>query len=112
MNEPERNDQNIHIDTFFLQAYLTGRNNVEIENEAKKEVQKAIRRSKGNGDIFIKFSFLVIAELINNLNNKVKDKEKRKETLKNLFNLLKNNKIDIEPPKGDSLEVAASIKDQ
>jgi hypothetical protein len=32
--------------------------------------------------------------------------------LKNLFELLKNSKIDIEPPKGDSLNVAASIKTQ
>jgi hypothetical protein len=69
MNESDKNDQNIHMDTFFLESYLMSRNEVEIE--AKKEVQKALRRAKGNGDIFIKFSFLVIAELINNLNNKV-----------------------------------------
>ena len=108
MREPDINDQNIHIDTYYLEAFLMSRN--EGEKEAKKEVQTALRRARTNGDIFIKFSFLVIAELINNLNNKVKDGKNRKEMLKGLFDLLKNSKIDVEPPKGDSLNIAASIK--
>ena len=104
----DKNDQHIYIDTFFLQSYLMGRN--EIEKVAKDQVKKAKREARINGTIFIKFPFLVIAELINNLNRNVRNKDKRKEILADLFSLIEDEKIDIVPPKGDSLKIAAQIR--
>ena len=83
MPDENKNDQNIHIDTFYLQSYLMGRE--ESEREATKQVKEAIRRAKNNGDISIKFSFLVIAELINNVKLQERNIEKRKEIFQDLF---------------------------
>ena len=62
MIDPNENKQHIYVDTYYIQSYLMGHG--DAEEYAKEQVRLARDRARKNGDIFIKFPFLVIAELM------------------------------------------------
>ena len=100
--------QHIYIDTYYIQARLIGHG--DDESHAKEQFRKAIERSHKSGEIFIKFPFIVIGELMNNLNHEELDPTKREQALNEFLDILKDEKVDLVPPKIDSLKMATDIK--
>lgn len=105
------NDQHIYIDTFYLQSFLNGNN--DLERHAKKEFRKAKQLTEKSGEIFLKIPFIAVAEMINNLNIKVNEKRQKERIVSNLIDLLdQNEKIDLVPAKCESFKKAVEIKNQ
>ncbi len=105
------NCQHIYIDTFYLQAFLNGQS--DLERYAKEEFRNAKQLTERNREIFLKIPFIVVAEMINNLNIKVNEKRQKERIVSNLIDLLdQNEKIDLVPAKCESFKKAVEIKNQ
>ena len=65
-------DQNIYIDTFYIQSVLWGRD--DEKRLAEETMQKIMRSISNHPNIHVKIPLIVVGEVINNLTRKFKIK--------------------------------------
>jgi len=97
--------QHIYIDTCYFHAYLIGdRDEKEISNQIFQKIFKCIE----NPNIKVIIPFIVVGEVINNINRKIPDKDKTDVVMK-FWRLIKNLKADFAPPRSECFKLANKI---
>ncbi|MBC7218603.1 MAG: hypothetical protein H5T49_00495 [Hadesarchaea archaeon] len=103
-------DQYIYIDTFFIQAFLWGKND---EKQLANETIRKIKNTVVNPNIHVKIPMIVIGEVINNLMRRFEIKEiLNGNTLCELCKLLNDLGADLVPPCKRSIETARVLLDK
>jgi len=97
-------DQNIYIDTFYVQSVLWGRDD---EKQLADETMQKIKKTISNPNIHVKIPMIVIGEVINNLMRKFEITEILNDsTPDKLCELINDLKADLVPPRKESIESA------
>ena len=106
----QKNTQNIYIDTCFFQGYLWGKPD---EKENAKDIFYRIKSSvRRNRDFNVKIPFIVIGELINNLNRENYGQRNRDGIMYTFFELREDLKADTIPPNKCCYDKAKLLTDQ
>lgn len=97
--------QCVYIDTFFIQAFLWGKN--DQKQHATRVIKKIKSTISKNPMVCLKIPMVVIGELINNLNKNFGIKEIfQNDVPRELCKLLDNLKADLVPPRKETFYIA------
>lgn len=107
----ENNLQNIYIDTFYIEAYVIGDKigQRDTQKEATDLFQK-ISKTITNPNIKVVIPFIVLGELINNINREISDDMNKTQVFFKFWELInKLIKADFSPPRCNCIPIAKRV---
>ncbi|MEA1994024.1 MAG: hypothetical protein U9N35_06505 [Euryarchaeota archaeon] len=110
----ENNLQNIYIDTFYIEAYLIGNKigQSDTQKEAKDLFQK-ISKTITNPNIKVVIPFIVLGELINNINREISGDVNKNKIFFKFWKLINRLiKADFSPPRGNFIPIAKRVMEK